>query len=38
MEVGMAVHDIIVVSFVVGMFSLFAVALAFASWDESRRQ
>ena len=30
-------QDIVIVSFVVSVFAVFAAALGFASWDETRR-
>ena len=34
----MAVHDMIIVSVVVGVFLLFGSVLGFASWEEGRRR
>jgi hypothetical protein len=33
----MAVQDIEIVTFVVGVFLIFGITLGFASWDETRR-
>jgi len=35
-EDQMPLHDIAILALIVGVFSVFGLALAFASWDETR--